>query len=104
MPFLRDAKGKMKMITLVLKQDLWWDKKEEVEKHYTQGDYNKIIQEIAQPKQRDFQHEYLSASLVHLNLRHQNKTFVKTNKGYDKMFQQIHLNELLKHLNRFINV
>ena len=40
---LKDAPGKIWLVTLVTKQDLWWNNRHEVEEYYTDGPYNDII-------------------------------------------------------------
>jgi len=46
-PRLCDAKAKIWMITLVTKQDMWWDQRDRVKRHYTDGKYNDFIEHIS---------------------------------------------------------
>jgi GTPase SAR1 family protein len=62
-PHMKSAKGNVWMITVVAKQDLWWDKRHDVVDHYTKGEYDNIIQDIrAHRGHGNFMHEYVSAS------------------------------------------
>ncbi len=62
-PHLKAAKGKLWMITLVTKQDLWWPKRKTVDKHYRNGEYEACIQDIIAEKGREnFSHNYFSLS------------------------------------------
>ncbi len=51
---------KILMLTLVTKQDLWWQSREQVKEHYQNGEYSQFINNILLKKGSDsFQHEYL---------------------------------------------
>ncbi len=85
-PHISIAEGKKTvLITLVTKQDLWWNHREQVKQHYTEGDYDRIIAEIRNAQgSRNFIHEYLSASLVMENLvSGANELLIPTTAGYD---------------------
>jgi hypothetical protein len=62
-PHLFAASGDFWMVTLVAKQDLWWAKRDNVERYYTTGAYSQIISEIQGRRGWRFQHEYVSAAL-----------------------------------------
>jgi hypothetical protein len=58
------------MLTLVTKQDLWWDERQQVRQYYEHSEYNKYIEEIrASLGERRFVHEYLSTALEVSNFR-----------------------------------
>jgi hypothetical protein len=84
-PHVRSSRGKMWLLTLVAKQDLWWPKRTEVEKHYREGEYGAEIQSILnQQDQRQFRHEFLFASLVISNFATGIGERLKANtEGYD---------------------
>lgn len=64
-PHLKVNKGKVWLLTLVSKQDLWWPDRDEVEKHYREGAYGAQIQDLqAHLGQHHFRHEFAFASLV----------------------------------------
>lgn len=88
-PRICDAKSNIWMITLVTKQDLWWNDRKTVEQHYMQGEYDKHIKEIQSVRgAQHFAHEYLSASLVMNNLTtSQNEVLAATTSGYDQNLQ-----------------
>src|SRR5207248_9288435 len=45
-PHVNASRGKLWLMTLVVKQDLWWPDRGEVELHYSEGEYNSHIQTI----------------------------------------------------------
>lgn len=73
-------------ITLVTKQDLWWNNRLEVNEHYAEGDYENLIQDIRNKRgSSNFVHEYRSTSLVMENLiSGANELLVPTTQGYDQ--------------------
>ncbi len=73
-------------ITLVTKQDLWWNNRHNVKQNYMNGDYEQIVQAIRHQKgAANFIHEYRSASLVMENLvSGANELLLPTTAGYDQ--------------------
>lgn len=99
-----NAKKNVWMITLVTKQDLWWSKKEEVTKHYQQGEYNKLIEEIRHYRGiNQFSHAYVHASLIIQNLMIGNELIVPTAQGYDQLLQAGSMSLFRKQLDNFLN-
>lgn len=74
------------VITLVTKQDLWWNNRLEVNKHYVEGTYEQLIQNIRNQRgANNFIHEYRSTSLVMENfLSGDNELLIPTTQGYDQ--------------------
>jgi GTPase SAR1 family protein len=74
------------LITLVSKQDIWWDNREQVKQYYINGDYGKLVQEIFRKKGSvNFTHEYQSASLVLENfISGTGELLSPTTEGYDQ--------------------
>lgn len=74
------------VITLVSKQDLWWNNRLEVNKHYVEGAYEQLIQNIRNQRgANNFIHEYRSTSLVMENfLSGDNELLIPTTQGYDQ--------------------
>lgn len=72
------------VITLVSKQDLWWNNRLEVNKHYVEGAYEQLIQNIRNQRgANNFIHEYRSTSLVMENfLSGDNELLIPTTQGY----------------------
>jgi hypothetical protein len=69
-PHLSATPDKLRMITLVTKQDLWWDERQAVKRFYQSGPYEDEIAQIRQVKgAANFQHTYLSCALIEQNLR-----------------------------------
>ncbi len=90
-------KKKVIFITLVTKQDLWWNNRYSVQNCYQQGDYNRKIQEIeAQLGKNNFVHEYISLSLVTENFRSGNgEILAPVVEGYEQKIQVENLYQLL---------
>lgn len=86
------------LITLVTKQDLWWKDRLQVQAHYKNGDYEKLIQDIRNKKgSANFVHEYQSASLVMENLiSGANELLVPTAGGYDQRLQSANFKFFVK--------
>jgi len=86
---LISAPGKIWMLTLVTKQDLWWTDRLAVRRQYESGIYRELIDQIEQQRGSGrFAHEYLSASLVMQNFTSgQNELLAKTVSGYDDILQ-----------------
>lgn len=74
------------VITLVTKQDLWWNDRLKVKKHYAEGNYESLIQDIRNKRgSSNFVHDYRSTSLVMENLvSGTNELLVPTTQGYDQ--------------------
>lgn len=74
------------VITLVTKQDLWCNNRLEVNKHYVEGAYEQLIQNIRNKRgANNFIHEYRSTSLVMENfLSGDNELLIPTTQGYDQ--------------------
>lgn len=95
-PHLKTAPGRLWMVTLVTKQDLWWADRETVRRYYTEGEYNALIEDVARARGDDnFRHDYLSASLVLTNFRtDQGEILASTVAGYDQGIRLANLNRL----------
>ena len=88
-PHLCDADlRKLWMITLVTKQDLWWKEREDVGRHYLEGDYDRVIQQIAAARgARHFVHRYLPVSLISSNLRAGGTLLAEVASGYEDILR-----------------
>jgi len=95
---LKNSQGKIWMLTFVSKQDLWWDRRQEVKEYYVNGEYNELVAEIAKQKgEQNFTHEFLSASLVMQNFQTTDRVILSpTCAGYDQGLQVTNLDQLLK--------
>jgi hypothetical protein len=106
-PYLSIAdRQKTVLITLVTKQDLWWNDRLKLQDYYQNGDYEKIIQAIRHKKgSANFTHEYRSASLVMENLLSgANELLVSTTGGYDQRLQAAHFKKLIKTIETYSNI
>ncbi|OJJ20585.1 hypothetical protein BKI52_19215 [marine bacterium AO1-C] len=84
------SKGKIRMLTIVNKQDLWWSENtnNEVENFYKKGNYNEMIKEIESQKGKThFLHEYVSMSSVINNFVVKDKIIKYNTQGYDQRLQ-----------------
>ena len=77
--------GKFWLLTLVTKQDLWWEDRAEAESFYTTGDYAAEIEKIKNHHGgRLFRHELALTSLVISNFETGKGELLKPNTaGYD---------------------
>ncbi|MCG3148536.1 MAG: hypothetical protein PCFJNLEI_01980 [Verrucomicrobiae bacterium] len=75
------------MMTVVNKQDLWWSNRDSVRKYYIEGEYSHLLDELtAKVGARNFQHEYLPASLTLGNFRTPaGEILAETCAGYDQL-------------------
>ena len=87
-PHLQASRGKLWMLTLVTKQDLWQDRGKVVA-HYRDGAYGAELQKVIRQKgQQHFRHDYVFGSLVISNFLDQEGQVLKANKeGYDQKLQ-----------------
>jgi hypothetical protein len=51
-PYLLTAKRKIRKLTLLTKQDLWWKERAAVQKHYEEGTYGRVINRIQEGRMR----------------------------------------------------
>jgi hypothetical protein len=99
-PHMMTSGGKLWMLTLVAKQDLWQPKHGEVEKHYRDGEYSAEIQKVVgQRGARQFRHELVFVSLVISNFLSGTGEPLKPNAaGYDQKMQVESLRRLFETL------
>lgn len=95
-PHLLTSPQRIWMLTLVTKQDLWWDDRVAVQRQYETGPYGEVMNSIAgQRGNEGFVHEYLSASLVMQNFRSgSDELLARTTAGYDEAIQLANLTRL----------
>ena len=89
--------SRVSMITVVTKQDLWWEHRDQVQKHYEHGTYNRCVESILQAKgAQGFHHEFVSVSLVANNLcTDSGEVVFPTARGYDENIQVAHQHKLM---------
>ena len=102
--WLKTAKKKIWMITLVTKEDLWWDQQNTVRAHYETGAYNQVIQDVISARGREnFPHEYLYASLViGRMLTNRDEVLAENVAGYDQYIQRAQQQRLLEALLSYV--
>ena len=83
--FLTRATGSLKMLTLVTKQDLWWNDRDAVKAHYESKEYAAQIARFTEAKgTQNFTHEYAYVSLMSRNLKSgKDEVLISTTQGYD---------------------
>ncbi len=96
-PHLSTAPGKIWMLSLITKQDLWWKKRNEVRNYYETGAYNRRINKIRIKRgDQNFTHSFLSSSLVFSNfVTGSGEIIGETASGYDNAIRQANMQGML---------
>jgi hypothetical protein len=99
-------KKKLFLVTLVTKQDLWWNERLQVQTYYEKGEYESQIQLIRNKLgSANFVHEYCSAALVMENLvSGTGELLATTTGGYDDRLKFANLQALLKIIESFCEI
>jgi GTPase SAR1 family protein len=94
------------LITLVTKQDLWWQDRWKAKEYYTEGVYEELIQDIRNKlDSTNFIHEYCSASLVMENLiSGANELLIPTAQGYDQRLKFANFRNFLNNIETLFNI
>lgn len=92
------APGHPWLVTLVTKQDLWWNERRAVQDHYQAGEYAQIFDAVRQKRGTEhFVHEFASAALVLQNLAFRpTEVLVPTASGYDQEIRAANLQRLFQ--------
>lgn len=85
------------VLVFVGKKDLWWRERDDVEKHYSNGEFSSILGEISENKNHDiFRIELIYGSLEIQNfLTGRGVELAKNAAGYGQAQQALSMNELL---------
>jgi hypothetical protein len=103
LPQLKIAKGDLRLITLVTKQDLWWDDRRLVREHYQEGEYSDLIAELSGHRGVHFNHAYVSCALNVLNFATSDGEILrKTVAGYDSTHWIANYNLVIESLRAII--
>ncbi|MFY7953246.1 MAG: hypothetical protein ACOVT5_12130 [Armatimonadaceae bacterium] len=96
-PALEDAPGKLWVFTVVTKQDLWWDRRQEADATYLSGTWADAIRQVETKRGgKHFRHETALVSLVPANLEDPDGVVLfETTAGYDTSKQAESVNALL---------
>lgn len=101
-PFIISCKERVHFMTLVTKQDLWWKEKDQVNDYYLNGKYNQEILEIQNHKGfENFDHNYMSLSLMDNNFSIGKDEFKLVAEGYDDNIQSINIDAFLNQLKAY---
>jgi hypothetical protein len=105
MPHIRINKRRTWILTLICKQDLWWDKHAIVDAHYRSGEYGSIIDNLLQYVGRsNLRNEYVFSSLLINNFTTGlGELLASTVAGYDNNLQVNSLHRLWETLNALKN-
>ncbi|PZN77065.1 MAG: hypothetical protein DM484_15310 [Candidatus Methylumidiphilus alinenensis] len=93
---LRHVNHPLCIVTVVNKQDLWWNERRNVREYYSSGNYGKCLAEfVSEVGGRGIQHEFIPISSVVTNLTTQNNEILaSTCAGYDQAIHLRHLHAL----------
>ena len=96
--FLEKTTVPLKILTLVTKQDLWWNQRETVKQHYEMGKYAELLKKVRSAKgEQNFAHEYGYTSLHLQNLKTvDGKIIALTTAGYDDSIRMTSLERLIE--------
>lgn len=99
-PALEDAPGKLWLLTVVTKQDLWWDRRQDKSSAYLSGGWAETLKGVSTRRgERAFRHETAFVCVVQANLEDpEGEVLFKTAAGYDMSKQAESVNELLDKL------
>ncbi len=97
-PYLLTAHRGVWMVTVVTKQDLWWNERYATDRHYSTGAYASVIADIERQRgTQNFIHRLVSASLVWTNFRDGEGTLLATTTaGYEQTVRAANLNRTLR--------
>jgi hypothetical protein len=92
------------MITVVMKQDLWWENRDQVKKHYEAGTYSRYLSNVREAKgNQNFRHVFVSCSLLMNNLRSDDgEVLFPTARGYDACIQSAHQKKVVDELHSLL--
>ncbi len=101
---VQDAPGDIWMMTLIAKQDLWWDERNVVLNTYESGPYNQVIREIEEAKGlKSFTHTVSSGCFIIQNMRDKNDVVVASRPDeYDEVVKLGHLAHLRQRFDELI--
>jgi len=102
----KQKKKKLFFITLVTKQDLWWNDRLLVKEYYQNGWYENQIQILRNKLgSANFVHEYCSASLIIQNFMSGIREMIApTTEGYDEQYKEANLNLFFTLLEAFSDI
>lgn len=93
-----NAPHRLSLVTVVLKQDLWWATRNDVQAHYERGAYAEQVDALRkQIGDQNFTHQLWSASLLRRNLHDGEHTrLVPVAEGYDDVLAGWHARRMLE--------
>ncbi len=99
-PALEAAPGKLWLLTIVTKQDLWWDRRQEADAAYHSGFWAETLRAVGMKRgEKAFRHETAFVCLLPANLEDpEGEVLFKTVAGYDMEKQAESVTNLLSAL------
>ncbi len=97
-PYVQQCQGKLWVLTVVAKQDLWWTVRDQVSQYYSHGPYqSEMVAMFAQHDPLSRRHETAMTSLVISNFRDgEGEILQANNAGYDHREQVDSLRRLFE--------
>lgn len=90
------APHRLSLITVVTKQDLWWDERQKVRSFYEADRYSELVTSIRNRLEQNFSHNICSASLLYRNIVDGDGNVLRmTTAGYDDKIKLRHHHALL---------
>lgn len=95
---LGNAPNHLSLVTVVVKQDLWWTSRDAVRSHYSSGEYADHVAALRNHiGDQNFTHQLWSASILRRNLRDGEHTMlVPVAEGYDDPLRDWHAKRLVE--------
>jgi signal recognition particle receptor subunit beta len=102
---LKGVQCRVKLLTIVNKQDLWWRTRVKVVNHYSKGAYSRPISNFANSRPKgSFTHSIKAVSLCPINLRTTDgEVLAETCSGYDLEIREIYFGHLLAELKQIVS-
>lgn len=98
-PFIARSPERIWILTVVTKQDLWFDRDTEVRTHYLRGDYGKVLKKLHNQRKQGLQTETAFTCLITQNFQTgRNELLQNTIAGYDQARYNEALRDLLNKL------
>jgi hypothetical protein len=101
-PIIKSAKRNMWFITLISKEDLWWDQRDEIYNIYKNGAYGELINELQSLKNIKFSHRFCSVALHHESfVSGEHETLAKNSSTYNTEIREKNLLNFINSLEDF---
>lgn len=101
---LREVQCKIEILTIINKQDLWWPTRNQVRKHYMEGNYRKSLLAVGHGRPKgSFSHTVKEVCLCRMNLKTSDEiVLAETSAGYDAGIREVYFTHLLAALKQLV--